>query len=296
MIKTEKEFLKEFNIDENDFRKTKIDFSDLILIRNNYELNFSSYDDIGTGLVRVILRFQGVHSVKYRVKNPDHLIAKLVRKKIKNPKLNISIKNYTTLITDIIGVRIMHLIKADWVFIHQDINTNFKKLGKPEANIRKGDLDQPYTSNGCKVKIHPDGYRSIHYLIKTEPTIRSVISEIQVRTIFEEAWSEIDHKVRYPNQTDDKIINDLLKIFNRLAGSADEMAQFVTTLSSNHIENKEIKIEREKEIYQLKAEIFKLVNKPDQKVEIEKTIDDFVYNSKLLSERSIYSKDYLGHQ
>jgi hypothetical protein len=60
---------------------------------------------------------------------------------------------------------------------------------------------------------------------------RKVFAEIQVRTIFEEGWSEIDHRVRYPNFSDDELVSYFLAIFNRLSGSADEMGTFVQGLT-----------------------------------------------------------------
>jgi putative GTP pyrophosphokinase len=53
-----------------------------------------------------------------------------------------------------------------------------------------------------------------------------------VRTIFEEGWSEIDHRIRYPNFSDNPLVNYFLTIFNRLSGSADEMGGFVKGLTA----------------------------------------------------------------
>src|SRR5262249_2696289 len=79
---------------------------------------------------------------------------------------------------------------------------------------------------------HPAGYRSVHYVCSTQPLQRKVLAEIQVRTIFEEGWSEVDHRVRYPNYSNDQLVAYFLTIFNRLAGSADEMGTFVQGLTS----------------------------------------------------------------
>ena len=83
------------------------------------------------------------------------------------------------------------------------------------------------------MKEHSDGYRSIHYITKTNFTKATVRCELQVRTIFEEGWSEIDHKVRYPDFTDDPLIRDFLHVFNRLSGAADEMGTFVNRLATD---------------------------------------------------------------
>ena len=42
--------------------------------------------------------------------------------------------------------------------------------------------------------------------------------EVQVRTLFEEAWSEIDHKLRYPYKLSNEMIRSYLEIMNRAAG------------------------------------------------------------------------------
>jgi putative GTP pyrophosphokinase len=75
------------------------------------------------------------------------------------------------------------------------------------------------------------GYRSVHSIFCTQPLQRKVFTEVQVRTIFEEGWCEIDHHVRYPNFSDDRLVSYFLTIFNRLAGSADEMGTFVQNLT-----------------------------------------------------------------
>lgn len=50
---------------------------------------------------------------------------------------------------------------------------------------------------------------------------------MQVRTIFEEGWSEIDHQLRYPYDLDNSLLQDQLLVLNRVAGSADEMANAI---------------------------------------------------------------------
>ena len=67
----------------------------------------------------------------------------------------------------------------------------------------------------------------MHYVLESSPMKNRVLAEVQVRTIFEEGWSEIDHKIRYPNFSKDESVKSFLAIFNRLAGSADEMGTFV---------------------------------------------------------------------
>lgn len=97
--------------------------------------------------------------------------------------------------------------------------------------IREGDATpQIMTDRGCRAAIHEAGYRSIHYIIESQPGKKKLSAEIQVRTIFQEGWSEIDHRVRYPDYSDNEHIGVFLDLFNGLAGSADEMGSFVKDL------------------------------------------------------------------
>ena len=81
------------------------------------------------------------------------------------------------------------------------------------------------------LKKHPAAYRSVHYLLKSQPTRQNQIVELQVRTIFEEGWSEVDHRIRYAQEIN-PFLAQFLMLFNGLAGSADEMATYIKNLTN----------------------------------------------------------------
>lgn len=253
-------FFKKFRMTDQVFRKSNYDWEELEAIYNNYLILKGQLDAYAIHLVDEIKEFDQVHSVKFRTKDPEHLIEKIIRKNIKNPGFHPRPDNYYQVINDLIGIRILHLFKEDWESIHRIIIKRWVLKERVVANIRQGDsqnLIDNYKENGCDIKIHPSGYRSVHYLIKLQVGDLDLFSEIQVRTIFEEAWSEIDHAIRYPYYIDNNIFSDYLEIINRLAGSADEMGSFIRRLSkelnamdSNHreeIEEKNLIIEDLKE-------------------------------------------------
>ena len=163
---------------------------------------------------------------------------KIIRKRTENPLRVITIENYESEIMDLAGVRVLHLFKDDWQQIHNFVINTWDLAEKPTAYHRNGDAQdviQMFIDHECEVKVHKAGYRSVHYIIETSPTRTKLMVEIQVRTIFEEAWSEIDHKVRYPNFLDNPFTNQMLMILNRFAGNADEMSSFVKALHSHII-------------------------------------------------------------
>ena len=57
-------------------------------------------------------------------------------------------------------------------------------------------------------------YRSVHYILK----YRGMYLEVQVRTLFEEGWGEIDHHILYPYKKQNPMLTEFSELLNRLAG------------------------------------------------------------------------------
>lgn len=229
-------FKSQNNISDDIWNKSGCDWKILCDIADDFESNNEILSRSAEFFARVIQTFPGVHSVRWRVKDVSHLLEKIVRKKASKEKKyeNISVDNYSEIITDLIGIRALHLFKDEYLAIDLSIRKNWTTIETPVIYIREGDIKPtPEFSkrNSFKVKQHPAGYRSVHYVLESSPLKKRVIAELQVRTIFEEGWSEIDHRIRYPNFTNDDSVNSFLAIFNRLAGSADEMGTFVKGLA-----------------------------------------------------------------
>jgi len=280
MLENKNAFLKKFNIPESDFKKTKLKWSDLDEIYKDYSDKVTHLSSIGQTISNALQVQTGVHSVRYRIKDPEHLIEKIIRKVKEKPSRKINISNYDSEITDLVGVRAIHLFKSNWMPVSDYIKATWESHEQPIAYIRKGDAVETlkvFESNGFLVKEHDVGYRSLHYIIKTKPTKTEFKVEIQVRTLFEEGWSEIDHKIRYPYDVDNDLVRNLLMIFNRLAGSADEMADYVQMLSSS-LKQRELEYavaleSREVEINSLKEEINRLKLKPEEKNRLLVSLD-----------------------
>lgn len=288
-------FLKKYNISKENFKNTELDWNVLKEIFIDFNQNKHIYEPAAKDIVERLITLKTVHSVKYRIKDAEHLIEKIIRKKLEDPERDYTPDNYSEKIDDIIGVRALHLYKSGWEEIGDFISETWSLKGNPTANIRKGDSDEIqdiFSAKGYDIKEHKFGYRSIHYIIETSPTKNKFTSELQVRTIFEEAWSEIDHDIRYPYEIDNPILNGYLNMFNRLAGNADEMGTFIQVLQKHLLEindrhNITIK-ERDKVIKDLKTKITKLDGDRSLKREINVEIDKLINSTKSIS------KDYFS--
>ena len=253
-------FFGTYNINQEQLEKAGLLWDELETIYKDYLSFRAELEPTANYLVERIRKLDKVHSTKMRIKNPEHLIEKIVRKKTNNPKFIINVNNYKNLVTDLIGIRALHLFKEDWKIIHNHIKQLWNLKEEPKANVRAGDDTKLFEEAGCEIVIHEFGYRCVHYLVESKPSKEIIVAEIQVRTVFEEGWSEVDHKIRYPYEVNNTIFAEYLRIFNRLAGSADEMASFIVLLK-NELDN--IKQEHETEIKEKLECIARLENEID---------------------------------
>ncbi len=233
-----KKFFTEFSITEEYFNETNLDWEELQKIFLDYSLLTPYLEKEAEHISSKLRDAEHVHSVRRRVKKPKHLIEKIIRKGKKYSDQGINASNYKTILTDLIGIRVLHLFKDDWEELHSEITRLWDTKETPQINIRRGDynldvLREKIKDKGlnCDIILREHGYRSVHYLVGAPLSKDSeVLVEIQVRTVFEEAWSEIDHIIRYPYDVNNEILTEYLGIFNRMVGSADEMGMFIKKL------------------------------------------------------------------
>lgn len=184
---------------------------------------FSQHPDIAFGPTGV------VHSIRARMKDEEHLRAKLQRKAEKG--LVIEPNALLTRITDLAGVRILHLYQAQFASIHSVVTAQVERgdwclheppvayTWDPECTKFFGDL-------GIRTEVKDSHYTSIHYVLK--PRADSELScEVQVRTLFEEAWGEIDHQINYPVLTTVDACKEQLRVLAKLVGASTRLADSI---------------------------------------------------------------------
>lgn len=237
MILNKEHFLEKYDIKEEYLNENNISWSNLVEIYNDYNIYRKSYETQAELIANILRSHKKVHSVKTRVKDGEHLIEKIIRKtkdrrKKYGESFNFTIENYKEEITDLLGIRVIHIFKEDWEKIHYFISDMWK-VNEIVANIREGDNTKTFEELGIEVCSRLSGYRSVHYLVESYPTSQKVISEIQVRTIFEEGYGEVDHQLRYSLRGIPEVLEQNLMLLNRIAGSSDEMASLINMLSKS---------------------------------------------------------------
>lgn len=241
------EFLTKSPFVKEEIEKEKIDTEELERIYQDYMTYRENYENQADFIANILRTNDAIHSVKSRIKVPERLIEKIIRKTGERkekygPDFKFSTDNYKNEINDLIGIRALHIFKQEWEVIHKFILDTWKVI-EITANVREGDDTKIFEDLGIEIISRQSGYRSVHYLIEFYPTSQRVIAEIQVRTIFEEGYGEIDHKLRYSHKKIPALLASNLLLFNRIVGSADEMASLINQLSRD-LEETEVKYEK----------------------------------------------------
>lgn len=184
---------------------------------------------------------QIVHSIKNRIKDLQRLREKIKRKStIEDP---ITTENIFDRITDIAGVRVLHLYQAQFTQIHRAITHKLDSKDwilyeKPKAYTWDPESQDFFASHGLNVEVKESLYTSIHYVIK--PRDNSPVScEIQVRTLFEEIWGEIDYLINYSESTPSAVCREQIGVLARLVGAGSRLADSIWRTYSDEMKERE---------------------------------------------------------
>jgi ppGpp synthetase/RelA/SpoT-type nucleotidyltranferase len=153
---------------------------------------------------------ESLHTIIYRIKDELRLIEKIngLNKELEAGVPPIVAENYQASVGDLLGVRIICLRLSDVVKVEAYLKLlseeNILSFLKGPDHKKSFILPvNPGDSIPDDIDLRYSGYSSIHYQIElgansdAPPGLKGLLFELQLRTILEEAWSEIDHKYRY---------------------------------------------------------------------------------------------------
>ncbi len=183
--------------------------------------------------------FPIIHSIKSRFKDPDHLRGKIKRKF--NGDDAVDKDNLFEKINDLIGVRILHLYHDQFPVIHEEISKKVEYgdwafVEKPKAFTWDPESKKQYDELEIATEIRDSFYTSVHYVIKPNNN-NPVCCEIQVRTLFEEIWGEIDHTINYPSPTEEIACSEQLRVLSKLVSTGTRLADSIFR-THNHYKNR----------------------------------------------------------
>jgi putative GTP pyrophosphokinase len=184
-----------------------------------------------------------IHSIKFRVKDSDHLRKKLIKKAkeaSKNgKKFNIDENNLFRLITDLAGVRVLHLYTNQLREINPALlrifdAENYKLVEVPIANTWDDENKRFFKELKIKISSRDSLYTSVHYVIASSSKAQ-MRCEVQVRTLSEEVWGEVSHTINYPEPTSSMACSEQLKVLARVTSSCTRLVDSIFSSHKEHL-------------------------------------------------------------
>jgi ppGpp synthetase/RelA/SpoT-type nucleotidyltranferase len=225
---------------------TKPERANLKALVKLFTTQTSTFQVIVENLQREILArkdlAKDIHSLRLRVKDPKHLYDKLARKlreaKERQKAFTIIDKNLFQKINDLAGVRILHLQTEQFENINQNLKLLFRDhsyslLEGPTARTWDDESRRYFKSVGIRTIRSPSLYTSVHYIVRTNTSARYTC-EIQVRTLMEEVWGEVDHSINYPHKSKSVACREQILA---LARSTSACSRLVDSIFRSHADH-----------------------------------------------------------
>jgi putative GTP pyrophosphokinase len=176
-----------------------------------------------------------IHSIRSRIKDREHLRDKLVRKmgeaQEKQEEFGITPDNLLVAINDLAGVRLLHLYTRQIRDIDSALRALFEEykyelVEAPFARTWDDESRTFFQECGFQTQSSPSLYTSVHYVVGSASRTR-VTCEIQVRTLSEEVWGEVDHALNYPHPCDVLACREQLKVLARATSTATRLVDSI---------------------------------------------------------------------
>lgn len=177
-----------------------------------------------------------IYSVKSRLKDVGHLRKKLERKPDVNPD------NFFARINDLAGVRVLHLWPSQFnainVHIQKRLGDDWRLHEDPMAYTWDPETRRYFEQMNIKVEEKDSYYTSVHYVVSPNNDNASVSCEIQVRSLLEEVWGEVDHSINYPDRSSNRSCTDQLLVLAKLIGAGTRLissieASFISAIGES---------------------------------------------------------------
>jgi ppGpp synthetase/RelA/SpoT-type nucleotidyltranferase len=133
-----------------------------------------------------------VHSIEHRAKDAESFGNKAAAVDPDDPELP-KYPAPLTDITDLAGVRVITFFTSTETHVDAIIGREFEVIEKTDRSALLEEEERL-------------GYHSVHYLVRMKPSrfalpeyarFKDLVAEIQVRTILQHAWAEIEHDIQY---------------------------------------------------------------------------------------------------
>lgn len=210
------------------------------LILNNLKESLIASEDLG----------KYMHSIKWRTKDSvrlkDKLIRKIIHAKNEGKPFDITEDNLLIRINDLAGIRILHLHTSQITNIDRILKEiipefDYELIEGPIARTWDDEYRTFYKKIGIETKDSQNMYTSVHYVVGSGSRTK-VTCEIQVRTLMEEVWGEVDHTINYPHKCKVLSCREQIKVLARITSGATRLVDSIfMTLEDQILKKQKVK-------------------------------------------------------
>lgn len=191
-----------------DFEKKSTEFCSYY--DENYDFLDSAANVFKTLISALLIDKIEIDTITYRIKEREECISKFKRKylkEIENSSQNYEIQDH---ITDLVGLRVVCLNLDDIKEIQNLIESNFKEIDITDKSSLLDSTEDKFGYKGLHLDLMINEQRTS---LPEYTKFKNISFELQVRTIIQDAWSVLDHKIKYKRN----IPTELKRRINRLS-------------------------------------------------------------------------------
>ena len=135
-------------------------------------------------------------------------------------------------------MRLLHLHtdqfpRINELLLEQFEEQQYRVVEGPEARVWDDEYAEFYTSIGVQTKRSNRLYTSVHYVIESN-TRSKITAEIQVRTLAEELWGEVDHSFNYPIKCGIPACEEQIKVLARATATCTRLVDSIFRTRTSH--------------------------------------------------------------
>ena len=184
-----------------------------------------------------------IHSRRSRLKAPESLRDKLHRQYERTVQqglpFEITTDNLFRTINDLVGVRLLHLHTQQFRAINKHLHDvldeyQYEVVEGPWARTWDDEYRAFFKSLDIETVRSETLYTSVHYVVKT-PSPTPMTAEIQVRTLMEEVWGEVDHLINYPHESEHLPIREQIRALARSTSASTRLVDAIFR-SNDHLQ------------------------------------------------------------
>lgn len=277
---------------------------EITILKDYLPLKFGELDKIANTIQRILSRYlinrdeegrdidvYNIYAIKARTKSPESLIKKIRDKKTEK-NIQINKDNYKDIIEDLVGTRIICYHPSDLEIIVALINglnsskiiefVNPRQPFEKKCPFLMPAIPNEYYNNSEVVKTA--GYSSIHSIIRLVRNPEHKI-ELQLRTLLEETWGEINHFHQYKKETNSPLVTQGFYIFSALLAACNLKVDYLKFEANGR---KRPVIPLEENSKKVKSEMIENFDKPLMKIFKDSGFQEFQLMGRIF--------DYIYHR